>query len=79
VRGRTYHSQNRDMALMVLTYNIMLIWHAMKGFLQSNRKLFILRQLGEQMRLLGKEAAFYMDRKPKFRILCGSLKHCWAQ
>jgi len=36
VRGRTYHSQNRDMALMVLTYNIMLIWHAIKGFLQSS-------------------------------------------
>ena len=35
LRGRTYHSQNRDMALMVLTYNIMLIWHAMKGFLRS--------------------------------------------
>ena len=35
LRGRTYHSQNRDMALMILTYNIMLIWHAIKGFLWS--------------------------------------------
>ncbi len=41
LRGRTYHSQNRDMALMVLTYNIMLIWHAMKGFLQSMSGLLI--------------------------------------
>jgi hypothetical protein len=36
-------------------------------------KSFILRQLGEKMRFSGKEATGYMDRKPKFRILCGSI------
>jgi len=40
LHGRTYHSQNRDMALMVLTYNIMLIWHAMQAFLRSNPDTF---------------------------------------
>jgi hypothetical protein len=38
---------------------------------KKDDKSLILRHLGEKMRFLGKEATFYVDRKTKFRILCG--------
>ena len=35
LRGRSYWSQCRDMILLVLTHNAMIIWRTQKGFLQS--------------------------------------------
>ena len=39
VRGRSYHSQCRDLRLMVLTHNVMILWR--RGFLQSRSEPFL--------------------------------------
>ena len=41
LRGRSYWSQCRDMMLLVLTHNAMIIWRAIRGFLQSRSGTFL--------------------------------------
>jgi hypothetical protein len=43
------------------------------SFPSTTLRTSILRWLDENERFSGKEAAFYIDRKSKFRIFCGSI------
>jgi hypothetical protein len=42
IHGKTQQSQNREMALLALTFNLMIILSCQKAFLQSNKKLIVL-------------------------------------
>jgi len=47
LRGRSYWSQSRDMTLLTLTHNAMIIWRAPGGFLQSTSVAFVMPRQSE--------------------------------